>query len=99
MVVKVVLGLVSLAIIVAILFFVRGRGVKVRNLIKKLSDSDRDVRYSACWTLVELDAKEAIPEIKKLLRDKDSKVRVSALDALAKLGVSYDEIQRAKERK
>ena len=43
--------------------------------------------------------KEFIPDIKKLLNDENARVRKSAEQALKNLGVSDEEIQKAKEGK
>ena len=49
--------------------------------------------------LGKLGTKEAIPEIRKILQDKNKQVRVTAEQALRKLGISDEEIQKAKESK
>ena len=52
----------------------------------------------AIQLLGEFDDKESIPEIKKLLIDKETQVVYYAAEALRKLGVSDAEIEQAKQK-
>lgn len=56
-------------------------------LIKVLEDKDGDVRPDAIRALGALQAREAIPLLKPLLKDADVTVRRAAADALMSLGV------------
>ena len=64
---------------------------------KYLNDEDVWMRLASINAIVKLGDKESIPEIKKLLNDKD--MRYEAEQALKQLGVSEEEIEKAKEKK
>ena len=60
-------------------------------LIRTLKDENKDVRWGAAWALGEIgpEAEAAVPVLKKLLKDKNRGVRLSAIDALKKISSSY----------
>lgn len=60
----------------------------VNDLVKKLSDSDVDVRRAAAKELGDMgaEAKAAVPALRKSLRDRDLFVRRFGLEALGKIG-------------
>jgi len=60
---------------------------QIQHLLKNLKDRDGRIRSSAASRLGELQVKEAVTELKKILRiDRDSLVRSSAASALGDLG-------------
>ena len=59
----------------------------IPEIIRLLKDNDYYVQRSSIWILGELGAKEAIPEIKKLLGAKSGLIVQEAEEALTKLGV------------
>jgi HEAT repeat protein len=63
-------------------------GAEVRDLVKKLADSDNEVRRAAAKDLAELgtEAKAAVPALRKSLRDRDLFVRRFSAEALSKIG-------------
>lgn len=69
----------------------------IGKLREQFKDKDYIIRYYATKYLGELDDKEAIPEIKKLLKDENKDVREAAEEALKFLGVPESEIEKAKE--
>src|SRR3989339_273935 len=72
----------------------------IPDLIILISEaSDFESRLGALTTLGLWEAKEAIPQIKELLKDKEEWMRKEAEVTLKKLGVSDSEIQKAKEGK
>ena len=73
-------------------------GGKAKELIEKLRDKEWSVRASAANELGSAGAKEAIPELMKLLKDNDAVVRRSAAVALKRLGVSEEEIKASEEK-
>lgn len=62
------------------------RQKQIKEAQGQLTSTNWHEQIKAIITLVELDAKEAIPEITRLLKDNDSMVRRRAVEALAQLG-------------
>lgn len=61
-------------------------------------DTEMPTRLTSLDALAELDDKESIPRIKELLKDEYEWMRKMAEEALKKLGVTDEEIQKAKEK-
>ena len=66
----------------------------IRQMLK-----DKDTCYTAVIALGEINDKESIPQIKELLKDEDEGIRQNTKIALRQLGVSEEEINKAKEKK
>src|SRR4030066_220567 len=62
------------------------RSAQIQKLIKQLGVNNKDIRVSAMQDLIRLKAEEAIPEMKKLLKDDNALVRDSAITTLGYLG-------------
>jgi len=67
-------------------------------IIKCLSDPDVEICRASLAFFYLLEAKEAIPDITKLLNHNSEQIQKSAQIVLKKLGVSAEEIERAKSK-
>ena len=63
-----------------------GTPAAVELLIALLDDADEMVRSGAAWVLGDLQAREAIPSLARLLREEVNSVGQHAADALSKIG-------------
>ncbi|OHB69855.1 MAG: hypothetical protein A2W23_09860 [Planctomycetes bacterium RBG_16_43_13] len=72
------------------------RSAQIQKLIKQLGVNNKDIRVSAMQDLIRLKAEEAIPEMKKLLKDEDSSICSNAILFLGVIGAK-DTIPELKE--